>query len=462
MKTDLTKGNPLKTIFWFALPMVMGTVFQQFYNMVDSVVVGKFVGANALAAVGCSWPILFMAIAVSSGLSSGVSIIAGRLYGEGKTERLTSVFTTMLIFSAGLAAAITLLGGFGAERILVAMHTPAEILQEATTYLQIYFYGFFFMFAYNMQAAIFHAMGESKPPLVFLIVSSIVNIVLDVLFVVTFHMGVAGVAWATLIAQGCAAVLAFIVLQKKLKEMRSETTEKPNGRFFDTALLKQILKMGAPAALGTFSVSITSLLVQSMLNTLGAVYIAGYTAANKIDNLVRMPIMNVGIAVQNYTSQNMGAGKAERVKEGFKAGNVITGVFAVGMSGILLVASKQLLGLFLNPALYPQEIQAGAYYLTHVAPFFIGMSILFATQGILKGAGDVNHNTLITFIGVTARLGVTYVLMQFLGYDAIWIGAVVSWLVEAVLSLQRYYSGRWQTAKENQKNRLQVKQAETG
>lgn len=461
MKTDLTKGTPLKTIFWFALPMVMGTVFQQLYNMVDSVVVGKFVGADALAAVGCSWPILFMAIAVSSGLSSGVSIIAGKLYGEGKTDKVASVFTTMLVFSAVVSISITILGGISAEKILVAMHTPPKILQEATRYLQIYFYGFLFMFAYNMQAAIFHAMGESKPPLFFLIVSSIVNILLDVVFVVVFHMGVAGVAWATLIAQMCSAVLAFVVLQKRLKDIKQSNAHGTKAAFFDVALLKQILKMGAPAALGTFSVSITSLLVQSMLNTLGAVYIAGYTAANKIDNLVRMPIMNVGIAVQNYTSQNIGAGKPDRVKEGFKAGNIITGAFAVGMTGVLLLAGKPLLGLFLDVSLYPQEVGAGVYYLNHVAPFFIAMSILFATQGVLKGAGDVNRNTLITFAGVVARLGTTYVLMRMVGYDAIWVGAIVSWLVEAVLSLQRYYSGRWQTGKEKSQVVVQKKQAKT-
>ena len=290
MTKDLTQGSPMKIIFQFALPMVLGTMFQQLYNMVDSIVVGNFVGSTALAAVGCSWPIIFMAIAVSSGLSSGTSIVAGQMFGAGKRRGIHSVFTTMLLFSAAVSVVITVLGSMFAEPILIAMNTPADVLGEATAYLKIYFYGFLFMFCYNMQAAVFNALGDSRTPLYFLLISSALNVLLDLLLVIRFPLGVAGVAWATLIAQAVSAVLAFFVLNRRLHAV-AETAQPQEeaGRFFDGSVLKLALKMGLPAAVGTFSVSFASLLVQSLLNTFGSVYMAGYTGANKIDNLIRMP-----------------------------------------------------------------------------------------------------------------------------------------------------------------------------
>lgn len=444
MTKDLTKGNPTKIILAFALPMVLGTLFQQLYNMVDSIVVGNFVGSTALAAVGCSWPIIFMAIAVSSGLSSGTAIVAGQLFGAGKTHKIHSVFTTMLLFSAGVSVVITVLGAFFAEPILAAMHTPADILAEGVVYLRIYFYGFLFLFTYNMQAAVFNALGDSRTPLYFLVISSALNIGLDLLFVISFSMGVAGVAYATLISQAVSAVLAFFVLRARLKKLAAQAAKEERGRVFDTALLKAALKMGLPAAIGTFSVSFTSLLIQSLLNTFGSVYIAGFTGANKIDNLIRMPIMNIGMAVQSYTAQNIGAGRIDRAKQGFRSGNLISGAFCVLMSVLIFFASPTWMGFFLDSAKYPQEIAAGAYYLTHIAPLFLAMSFLFVTEGLLKGAGDMNYVTGITFLGMGARLGVAYGMAALIGYDAIWLSSCISWVVEAVLSVARYYGGKWQ------------------
>ena len=336
MVKNLTEGKPLKLLFFFALPMVIGNFFQQLYNMVDSMVVGKFVGEDALAAVGSSFPVVFLAVAIAAGLSMGCTVVISQLFGAGQIREMKTTISTALIALGVIGLAIMAAGELAAEPLLKLLGTDADIMADSLIYLRIYFGGAVFLFLYNTLNGIYNALGDSNTPLKFLMVSALTNIGLDLLFVIRFHMGVAGVAWATLIAQGLCAVASFFVLIKRMKNMENEPAA-ANKKFslFEAGAARRIARVGVPSMLQQSIVSLSMMFMQGLVNSYGKVFVAGYTAATKIDTLAMMPNMNFSNAMSSYTAQNIGAGKEKRVVQGYKACLLMVLIFSLIITGII-------------------------------------------------------------------------------------------------------------------------------
>ena len=446
MVKNLTEGRPLNLLFFFALPMVAGNLFQQLYNMVDTAVVGKFVGEDAVAAVGSSFPIVFLSVAVASGLSMGCTVVVSQLFGAGRIHEMKTTISTAIISLGVLGLLIMGLGTLLAGPLLQLLGTDPDIMADSRTYLQIYFGGAVFLFLYNTLNGIYNAQGDSKTPLIFLMISSLTNIVLDLLFVIRFGMGVAGVAWATLIAQGLCAVASLLVLLRRMRRMPCEP-EKQGVKLplFHMVAVKRIAQIGLPSMLQQSLVSLSMMMMQGLVNSFGKVLVAGYTAATKIDSLAMLPNMNISNAMSSFTAQNIGAGKYERVKEGLKACLLMVAVFSLLITVIIFLFGNQLLSLFLDPGDASGAMGYGLAYMHTVSLFYILMGLLFVPNGMLRGAGDMAAFTFSSMANLFSRVGIAYALVYLtpLGANAIWWSIPAGWAIGAAVSLSRVRSGRW-------------------
>ncbi len=446
MVRNLTEGKPLKLLFFFALPMVAGNLFQQLYNMVDTAVVGKFVGEDAVAAVGSSFPIVFLSVAVASGLSMGCNVVVSQLFGAGRIHEMKSTISTAIISLSVLGLIIMILGTILTGPLLQLLGTNADIMADAQTYLRIYFGGAVFLFLYNTLNGIYNAQGDSKTPLIFLMISSLTNIVLDLVFVIEFEMGVAGVAWATLIAQGMCALASLVVMFRRMRRMPNEPgKEKEKIPVFHLVAIKRIARIGLPSMLQQSLVSLSMMLMQGLVNSYGKVLVAGYTAATKIDSLAMLPNMNFSNAMSSYTAQNIGAGKYDRVKEGLKACLFMVVVFSLIITLVIFLFGNQLLSLFLEPGDTSGAMGYGLAYMHTVSMFYILMGVLFVPNGMLRGAGDMGAFTLSSMANLFSRVGIAYALANLtpLGANSIWWSIPAGWAVGATFSLLRVKSGRW-------------------
>ena len=450
MVKNLTEGKPLKLLFFFALPMVVGNLFQQLYNMVDSMVVGQFVGEDALAAVGSSFPVVFLSIAIAAGLSMGCTVVISQLFGGGQILEMKITISTALITLGVVGLVIMGIGEIVAEPILQLLGTDPDIMSDSLAYLRIYFGGAIFLFLYNSLNGIYNALGDSNTPLKFLIISALTNIVLDLLFVIRFQMGVAGVAWATLIAQGMCAVISFFVLIKRLQKMENEQPENENReekkfQFFEGNAARRIARVGIPSMIQQSIVSLSMMFMQGLVNSYGKVFVAGYTAASKIDTLAMMPNMNFSNAMSSYTAQNIGARKEERVKEGYKASMLMVLIFSVTITIIIYLFGTHLLGLFLNHGSSGSAMGYGLKYMKTVSLFYVLMGFMFVGNGLLRGAGDMGAFMLSSMSNLVVRVVIAYLLAYFIGSSAIWWSIPIGWAVGSVFSFLRIRSGKWKT-----------------
>ncbi len=447
MVKDLTQGKPLPLLFFFSLPMVAGNLFQQLYNMVDTAVVGKFVGEDAVAAVGSSFPIVFLSVAVASGLSMGCNVVVSQLFGAKRIHEMKSTISTALISLGVLGLIIMLLGTLLAGPLLELLGTDADIMADSRTYLQIYFGGALFLFVYNTLNGIYNALGDSRTTLIFLMISSMTNIVLDLLFVIQFNMGVAGVAWATLIAQGLCAVASLVVLLRRMRKMENEP-EKVGVKvpLFHMTAVKRIAQIGLPSMFQQSMVSISMMLMQGLVNSYGKVLVAGYTAATKIDTLAMLPNMNFSNAMSSYTAQNIGAGRYDRVKEGLKACLLMVVIFSLLITLIIFLFGNQLLSLFLDPGDTSGALGYGLNYMHTVSLFYILMGLLFVPNGLLRGARDMGAFTLSSMSNLFSRVAIAYLLAHFMDESAIWWSIPAGWAIGAVVALLRIRSGKWKKA----------------
>ena len=423
MAKDMTKGNPGKTLFFFAVPMVLGNLFQQLYNIIDSIIVGNYVGADALAAVGASASITFLFVAIATGLSIGSSVVISQYFGAKRYGEMKTAIQTVLLASFVIALCLMLVGIFGTDAILRFMQTPQKIFSDASLYLKIYFCGLVFLFLYNMLTASFNAIGDSKSPLVFLALSSVCNIVLDLYFVTERKMGVAGAALATDISQAISVVVSFLWLCTRMKKMKTQQ----KSRIFDLHILD----------IGIF-------LVQRLVNGYGEAVMAGYAAATKIDSIAILPMVNVGNAVSTFTAQNIGGKKPERVKEGFRAGLLMSAVIGVIVTGILLVYAKVFVGLFMDSSSNQAAIATGIEYLRVVGLFYALMGIMNTCTGVLRGAGDILWFLMVTLINLSSRVILAYSMSGMLGAKAIWWSIPIGWGIGFAIGFVRYLSGKWQ------------------
>ena len=422
--------------------MIFGNLFQQFYNITDSVIVGRYVGEQALAAVGASYSItnVFIAIAIGGGIGS--SVVISQFLGAGNLPKMkTAVFTTLINF---LAVAL-FLGIFGAlfnDRILQWVNTPEDIFSDAAMYLAIYFFGLPFLFMYNVEASIFNSLGDSKTPLYLLIFSSLLNICLDMVFVIYFDKGVFGVAVATLIAQGAAAMLSFCLLMKKLQGYGSGERY----AFYDKEIAASMVKIAIPSTLQQSIVHMGILLVQSVVNSFGSAALAGYSAGTRIESLSIVPMLAMGNAMSTFTAQNIGAGKMDRVKEGYKMCYI-----TILSTGLALCVMYQFFGgafvhLFLEDG-SGEAYSVGLAYVKFLAFFYSFIGLKATTDGLLRGAGDVAAFTFANLVNLSIRVIVTNVFAPVYGISVAWMAVPMGWAANYLISFSWYLTGKWKRIK---------------
>ena len=438
-KEYLIQEKPLKALLIFAFPMIIGNLFQQFYTMVDSVVVGRFVGEHALAAVGASYSLTNVFISIAIGGGVGASVLTSRYFGSREYRKMkTSVTTAMLSF---LMVSL-ILGGIGlffGQEIMKLLNTPENILEQATEYLNIYFLGQPFLFMYNILSAMFNALGRSKIPLYLLIFSSVFNIVLDVVFVREFHMGVAGVAWATLIAQGISAVVAFLLFVREMKQYQGE---KGDTRF-DKEEFSRMSRIALPSILQQSTVSIGMMLVQSVVNSFGAEMLAGFSAAMRIESICIVPMAAMGNVMSSFTAQNLGAGKQERVVKGYHTGYGIVFGFGMILCVILEFFYQPLIGMFLGEEGTALAISTGTDYLRFIGWFFAFIGLKMITDGLLRGAGDMKMFTVANLVNLSIRVIMAVTLAPVFGIAMVWYAVPVGWAANYVISFLEYRTGKW-------------------
>ncbi len=442
MNKDLTVGNPSTVLWKFCLPLFGSIIFQQLYNIADSLVAGKFVGENALAAVGNSYEITLIFIAFAFGCNIGCSVIVSQLFGAKEFGRMKTAVTTTLIASAVLCALLMLGGLLGCGALLALINTPAEILADSRLYLDIYIWGLPFLFFYNIATGIFSALGDSKTPFLFLAVSSTANIAVDIWFVTAFRMGVAGVAWATFLCQGVSCVLAVAVVFKRLAGIK--TAER--APIFSWQALGKIVVIAVPSILQQSFISVGNIMIQSVINSFGASVVAGYSASVKLNNLVITSFTTLGNGISNYTAQNIGAGKLARVCQGFGAGLKLVWMLSLPLVLLYFFAGKTLLYLFMEQ---PSEValHTGITFLRVLSPFYFVVSAKLVADGILRGAGLMKRFMAATFTDLILRVVLAALLSRTaLGATGIWCAWPIGWTIGTGLSMLFYRTGPWQGA----------------
>ena len=431
MNKDLTVGKPSTVLWQFCLPMFGSIVFQQLYNIADSLVAGKFVGEDALAAVGNSYEITLIFIAFAFGCNIGCSVIVSRFFGAKQYEDMKTAVTTSLIGCAALVIILMAVGLLGCDALLEFINTPDEILADSALYLDIYVLGLPFMFFYNVATGIFSALGDSKTPFLFLAASSTSNIFMDILFVTAFHMGVAGVAWATFLCQGASCVLAMWVVAKRMISIRTQS--KP--ALFSWSMLGKIAVIAVPSILQQSFISVGNIVIQSVVNSFGASVIAGYSASVKLNNLVITSFTTLANGISNYTSQNLGAGKPDRMRQGYIAGVKLVWALCVPLAGLYFFVGRQLLFLFMNEPT-GTAIDTGILFLRIVAPFYFLVSVKLVSDGVLRGCALMVQFMISTFADLILRVALAVALSSTaLGSDGIWLSWPIGWTVGTVLSL---------------------------
>lgn len=436
---DLTSGSETKAIVAFALPMLIGNVFQQFYSMVDSIVVGNFVGTAALAAVGTSFPVIFMMISLVMGLTMGTTVLVAQYFGAKDTAKVRASVDTgyITLFWAGLAMSI--IGVLVTDHVLRAMKVPADVFAEASTYLRIIFAGLLAMFGYNAISAILRGLGDSKTPLYLLIAASALNVGLDLLFVVAFGWGVAGVAWATVISQGASFVGGIVYLNSRNEYVRLDL----KGLRFDKDVFRHSLRIGLPTGIQQTMVSLGMMALTRIVNGFGTATMAAFSAASRLDAFASMPAMNLSQAMSTFTGQNMGAGKTERVKRGHLSAVAIGAGISLAVGALVIAFGKPLIGLFTKDA----EVMAiGARYLAIVGMTYFLFSTMFINNGVMRGAGDSfipMINTLLALWLVRIPCALWFSGPLGMGVDGLWWSIPAGWLMGVTFSTWYYLGGRW-------------------
>ncbi len=439
MNKDLTVGKPSTVLWKFCLPLFGSIIFQQLYNIADSFVAGKFISNDALAAVGNSYEITLIFIAFAFGCNIGCSVIVSQLFGAKQYKDLKTAVYTTLIASGVLCGGLMLVGFFCCDSLLELINTPENIFADSKLYLDIYILGLPFIFYYNVSTGIFSALGDSKTPFIFLACSSISNIAVDILFVAGFHMGVSGVAWATFLCQGISCLLAVLVIFKRFNKIETHG-EIP---VFSWTLLGRISAVAIPSILQQSFISVGNIIIQSVINGFGSAVIAGYSASIKLNNMVITSLTTLGNGISNYTAQNLGAEKYDRIKEGFGAGLRLVWMICIPLVALYLLAGETLVGIFMeNPT--GEAMDTGLMFLRIVSPFYFIVSTKLVSDGILRGAGLMKDFMIATFTDLILRVALAIILAKTaLGATGIWISWPIGWSVAMVMSVIFYKRIHW-------------------
>ena len=442
MNKDLTTGKPEKVLWQFCLPLFGSILFQQLYNIADSFVAGKFISDNALAAVGNSYEITLIFIAFAFGCNIACSVLAARYFGARQYKDLKTTVYTALIASCAICLVLMLIGVVFCSGLLRLIKTPEEVFADSKLYLDIYIYGLPFVFLYNVATGIFSALGDSKTPFIFLACSSTSNIAVDILFVTAFHMGVAGVAWATFLCQGVSCALALVVVFRRFAKIPSEGKVP----LFSWSHLGHFAVIAVPSILQQSFISIGNIIIQSVINSFGAAVMAGYSAAVKLNNMVITSLTTLGNGISNYTAQNLGAAQYDRIKAGFRAGLKLVWALCVPLVLLYVFASRPLVHIFLDS---PEGLamDTGVMFLRIIAPFYFVVSAKLVSDGILRGAGLMKQFMVATFTDLVLRVVLAEVLSRtVLGTNGIWMSWPIGWTIAMVLSVVFYRAVKWEKA----------------
>ncbi len=435
--TDLTSGSEARGILFFTLPMLLGNVFQQFYNMVDSIVVGNFLGKTALAAVGASFSVLFLMVALIMGVTMGTTVLVAQFFGARDSARIRATADTAFIFLFWAALAVTAVGYLTTGAILRMLAVPPEAMPQAVTYLHILFTGTIAAFGYNAVAAILRGLGDSRTPLYLLVFATLLNVVLDLLFVVVFSWGVAGAAWATVISQAASFAGAVLFLNRRNRFVRLSLSELR----FDREIFGHSMRIGLPTGLQQTLVASGLMVLTRIVGGFGTDALAAYTAAGRLDSFAMMPAMNISQAMSTFTGQNIGAGRVERVRRGLRAGLIMSLVISGLTSLGVILFARPLMGLFNGD---PEVVRIGEHYLLIVGIFYMVFSSMFVVNGVLRGAGEAMAPLLNTILALwVVRIPCALWFSSFAGTDGIWFSIPAGWVVGCAAAAIYYSGGRW-------------------
>ncbi len=436
---NMTSGNPLKILITFSLPMLLSMVFQQLYSIMDSIIAGNLIGVDGLAATGASYPITTLFIAVATGASVGSSVVISQFFGAKLMERVKSAIYTAIITLFALSLALTALGLIGCNFLLHVIGTPANIFAASSEYLRIYVLGLVFLFLYNAATSIYNGLGDSRTPLCFLIFSSVLNVVLDLVFVSQLHMGVAGLAWATLIAQGISAILAIGTLVFRIRKIPV------SGRveIWNRGLLFSMMVVAIPSICQQSFVSVGVFLVQGVVNSFGSDTVAAFSAALKISTFALMVMNTLPNALSSFSSQNIGAQEYDRVREGLKISMVIAEVVIIGINLLFVFWAPQLIALFIPDSQGSVTSAIGAQFLHTICPFYFLVGIKNCCDSVLRGGGAMKAFMATTFADLLIRIAFSYAFAGLLGFRAICFAYPVGWIFGTALSIFLYRKGVW-------------------
>jgi putative MATE family efflux protein len=436
---DLTSGNETRLILRFATPMLLGNLFQQLYNVVDSVVVGKFLGTEALAAVGSSFPIVFSLISLIIGVASGGTIVIAQYFGAKNFEGVKASIGTLYIFLFWASLVVTIIGIAFSGSIFRLIQLPEAIIPQAKIYLNIYFLGMLGFFGFNATSAILRGLGDSKTPLYFLMLSTLFNIGFDLLFVIVFKWGIAGAAIATVISQGGAFITAVIYLNRTHEVINISWRE----FVFNKDIFRKTLRIGLPTGLQHTFVSLGMTVVQVIVNRFGTNVIAAYAAATRLDSLAILPAMNFGMALSTFVGQNIGAGKTDRIKTGLRSTLLMSSIVSLVVSSVMIFFGAYLMQFFVRSS-ETEVIRIGSEYLVIVGSFYIVFSVMFSINGVMRGAGDTLVPMFITFFSLwMIRIPLAYFLSGPIGEKGIWWAIPIAWITGSVFAYLYYRTGRW-------------------
>lgn len=437
---DMTKGSPLKLLLSFSIPLLIGNLFQQVYNLVDSIVVGRFVGANALGAVGATGSIVFLFFSLSIGLSVGIGIIVAQYFGSGNDKMVKKTIGNAVYIVAVSAIIMSLIGFFAARPVLEILDTPAKIINDSVIYMKTSSVGFIAVAAFNIVSSVLRALGDSKTPLKFLIVACLINVVLDLLFVIKFGMGVMGVGVATAIAQAIAAITCLVYAYKSNTYFRLTKDD----FIFETSILFKCVKVGLPVALQNAMIAFSLVALQKVVNGFGESFVTAFTVVSRIEQLVQQPFMSLGSALATYTGQNIGATRIDRVKKGFRTATIMSSVFAIVILVIFQLFGAHIVTIFGDN---PLVVKLATNGLRITSTCYIFLGLIYTTRNVLNGAGDAGFALMTGVVEVIGRVGFAkpLTMIPLIGLNGVWITTGLTWILNGVISTIRYKRGKWKT-----------------
>lgn len=445
--TDMSVGSPSKHLLKFSFPLLIGNIFQQFYNMVDSIVVGNFVGPNAIAAVGTCGSMNFFCFSLSSGLAIGIGIIIAQYFGAKDDKNVRKTIANSIYVLGFATIIISILGFCICPFVLKLLNCPENILPDAVIYMRTTCCGIVFVVLYNGVASILRALGDSKSPLYFLILSSIINLVLDLIFVIVFKWAVFGVAIATVIAQAISGIVSLIYAYRKIEYFKLTKKElKPNFHIIISSF-----KLSIPIALQNCLISVSMMVLQGVVNTFGEKVMASYTIVMRIEQLVQQPFSSLGTAITTFSGQNLGAKKIERVKQGYHRGILISFIFFVFIFVVFQLLSKYIVGFFVKD---DEVIRIGSIGLRITSCFYFSLAMIYVPRSVLNGCGDTSFAMINGATEVVGRIVFANILTKItsitlfghiipIGYWGIWLTTAITWTLTAIVCIIRYKSGVW-------------------